>query len=130
MLVTESVYILMHRHPTNRFKSVEEFGYGVVAFDTATGQLCKTLRTKSAAEIDQSGAEVAKQADEELKKEVGCPPYPPPPPSGDPFIDEMNTAARTENCGPNGEITIKRQKSAADSTLEFVVKLPACADLR
>jgi hypothetical protein len=53
LLVAESVYILLRRQPTNRFKAVE--GYqGIVAFDTATGQLCKTLRTKSAAEIERS----------------------------------------------------------------------------
>ena len=46
LLAAESLFILMHRHPANRFKPVEGYD-GVVAFDTATGQLCKTLRTKA-----------------------------------------------------------------------------------
>jgi hypothetical protein len=118
LLAAESLFILMHRHPTNRFKAVENYD-GIVAFDTATGQLCKTLRTKSAAEIEQSEAEAA-------KKPAPCPPL--PAPSGDPFLDEINRVGISKKCGGNGENVA--QKSDNDSTLEFVAKLPACADIR
>ncbi len=42
LVVAEGGYIFLHRHPINRFKSVDEDGY--VAFDSATGQLCRTFR--------------------------------------------------------------------------------------
>jgi hypothetical protein len=118
LLAAESLFILMHRHPANRFKSVEGYS-GVVAFDTATGQLCKTLRTKSAAEIEQSEADAA-------KKPVPCPPL--PAPSGDPILDEIKRFAISKRCGGNGEDVA--QESGANSTLEFVAKLPTCADIR
>jgi hypothetical protein len=118
LLATESLFLLMHRHPTNRFKSVEGYN-GVVAFDTATGQLCKTLRTKSIVEIEQSEAELA-------RKPVPCPPF--PAPSGDSVLDEISRVGISKRCGGNGEDVT--QKTDADSTLEFVVKLPACADIR
>jgi len=52
LLVAESIYILTHRHPANRFKGVADFS-SVVALDSATGQLCKTLRTGSAVTIQR-----------------------------------------------------------------------------
>jgi hypothetical protein len=119
LLVTESLYILTHRHPTNnRFRPVEGYD-GIVAFDAATGQLCKTLRTKSAPEIEQSRAEAA-------KKPVPCPPL--PPPSGDSVIDGIRRYGVSKECGGSGEVATR--ESDADATLEFVAKLPACADIR
>lgn len=114
----ESFYILKLRHPTNRFKRVDSYD-GLVAFDTATGQLCKTLRTKSAAEIEKSDAEAAK---------MSAPCSLLPALSGDPVLDEINRAAISKKCGGNGEDVA--QKSDDESTLEFVANLPACADIR
>src|ERR1700730_446981 len=108
LLATESLFILMHRHPTNRFKPVEGYD-GVVAFDTATGQLCKTLWTKSAAEIGQSAAEA-------VKKPVPCAPL--PPPSGDSVIDKIERYGISKECGGSREVVAR--ESDADSTLEFV----------
>jgi hypothetical protein len=119
LLAAETVYILMHRSPTNRFKPVEEFGYGAVAFDTAAGQLCKTLRTKSAAEIERSKAEAA-------RKPVPCPPL--PPPTGDSVTDGIRRYGISKACGGSGEVAAR--ESEADSTIEFAAKLPACADIR
>lgn len=116
LLAAESVYVLTHRHAANRFKPVEGYD-GVVAFDTAMGQLCKTMRTKSAAQIEQSEAEAAKKP---------CPPL--PAPSGDPILDEIDRASRSKRCGGNGEDVA--QKSDANSTAKFVAMLPACADIR
>jgi hypothetical protein len=117
LLAAESLYILMHRHPTKRFKSVEGYS-GVVAFDTGTGQLCKTLRTRSVAEIKQSEADAATVPEP-------CPPL--PAPSGDPVLDEINRVAISKRCGGNGEDVA--QQSGADSWEEFAANLPACADI-
>jgi len=118
LLTAETLFILMHRHPTNRFKPVE--GYeGVVAFDTATGQLCKTLRTVSVTEIQRS-------APDEAQKSAPCPPL--SPPSGDSILDEIRQAGVSKSCRGQGQSL--RQESEADSTLEFVVKLPTCASIQ
>jgi hypothetical protein len=119
LLAAESGYILIHRHPSDRFKVVRDYDYGIVAFDSATGRLCKTLRTKSAAEIEKSDAAAAKKA-------APCPPL--PAPSGDPFLDEINRVGISKRCGGSDEDV--SQKSDADSALEFVAGLPVCADIR
>jgi hypothetical protein len=117
LLVAESVYILMHRHPANRFKPVEGYD-AIVAFDTATGQLCKTLRTKSAAEIEKSAAEAAKQP-------VPCPPL--PAPSGDPVLDEINRLTISKECGGSGKGVAQQSD---DESLKTIVMLPAWKDIR
>jgi|HubBroStandDraft_3_1064219.scaffolds.fasta_scaffold670127_1 hypothetical protein len=117
MLTVESFYILKLRHPTNRFKPVEGYD-GLVAFDTGTGQLCKTLRTKTAAEIEKLDAEAA-------KKPVPCPSL--PAPSGDPGLDEINRASISKKCGGNGEDV---DQKSDDTAIEFIAQLPACADIR
>lgn len=118
LLAVESAYILTHRHLANRFKPVTEYG-DAVAFDTATGQLCETLKTKSVAEVEQSEAEAA-------QKEAPCPPL--PAPSADPILDKIHRYGISERCGGSGEVVAK--ESDPDSTLEFVANLPARADIR
>jgi len=117
LLAVETSYILIHRRPLGRFRTVSEDAF--VAFDTATGQLCKTLRTRSVAEIEQQEADAAKKLEP-------CPPL--PPSSGDPVIDEIRRKSMSKRCGGSGEDAT--QKSEADSTLEFAAKLPACTDIR
>ena len=119
LLTAETGYVVTHRHPIGRFKVVRDYGYGIVAFDSATGRLCKTLRTKSPAEIEHSDAAAA-------KKTALCPPL--HAPSGDPFLDEINRVGISKRCGGTGEDVA--QKSDDDSTLEFVANLPACADFQ
>ena len=119
LLAAESGYILIHRHPSDRFKVVRDYDYGIVAFDSATGRLCKTLRTKSAAEIEGLDAQGAKKL---------APCLPLPAPSGDPALDEINRAGISKRCGGSGEDV--SQKSGADSAVEFVAGLPVCADIR
>jgi hypothetical protein len=93
-------------------------GYnGIVAFDTATGQLCKTLRTRSAAEIEHSEGDAA-------KKTVPCPLL--PQPSGDSVLDKINRFGVSKACGGSGELA---RESDDESMIEFVVKLPARADI-
>jgi hypothetical protein len=43
--LAETAYIIFDRHTINRFKPVDQDGY--VAFDTATGQLCSSYRSKA-----------------------------------------------------------------------------------
>jgi hypothetical protein len=43
LVVVEGAFILLNRHSINRFKAVDVGGY--VAFDSATGQICRTFRT-------------------------------------------------------------------------------------
>jgi hypothetical protein len=119
LLVAETGYVLAHRYPIDRFKVVKDYDYGFVAFDSATGRLCKTLRTKSAAEIKKSNAETA-------KKSIPCPPL--PALSGDPFLDEINRIGISKQCGGSNED--KATKSTDDSMLEVVAGLPACVDIR
>jgi hypothetical protein len=46
LVVGEGVLIVATRHPPKRFETVDADSY--MAFDTATGQLCKTFQTQSA----------------------------------------------------------------------------------
>jgi hypothetical protein len=118
VLVVESAYIVLHRQTANRFKPVE--GYeGIVAFDTATGQLCKTLRTKSPAEIESS----------DPKAPIPTPPCPPlPTPSGDPVLDEIGRLGISKGCGGDGEESW--EKASSDATLQFIANLPGCMNIR
>jgi hypothetical protein len=45
MVVAEGAFILLRRNPINRFKEVDMDSY--VAFDTATGQICRTFRANA-----------------------------------------------------------------------------------
>lgn len=58
LLLAESAYFLLNRHPINRFKQVDDDGYA--AFDTATGQLCRTLLEKSYTKVLQYSPPVSK----------------------------------------------------------------------
>jgi tetratricopeptide (TPR) repeat protein len=44
-VVAEGAFILLRRYPINRFKAADVDGY--VAFDTSTGQICRTFRTNA-----------------------------------------------------------------------------------
>ena len=117
LVAGEALFIVMNWRATNRFKPVDGYD-GLVAFDTATGQLCKTLRTKSAAQIEREAqsATTAKEMD----------PCPPPPHTGDPIIDAIDSAAMSKRCGGVGDET----KSESDFTTQFVAGLPICAKIR
>jgi hypothetical protein len=119
LLAAETWYVLTHRHPSDRFKVLNDYEYGIVAFDSATGRLCKTLQTKSAAEIEKLDAEAA-------TKSAPCPPL--PAPSGDPAIDEMKRSVISKKCGGNGEDVA--QESNDNWSIKFVANLHACAELR
>ena len=118
LVAGETLFFVMSRRATNRFKSVEGYD-GLVAFDTATGQLCKALRIKSAARIEQE--EQAAKAAKEME------PCIPAPNSGDPFTDAIDRAAIPKRCGGYSEEI--SEKAEANSTLKFLAGLPTCANI-
>jgi hypothetical protein len=94
----EGGYILWHRHPIHRFRPVEDNGY--VAFDTATGQLCRTYRTNPTAKRAPAVYDRA-----------------PEKPSGDPILDMIR----------NGRANVQ---TGEDAEVEIVRGLPVCVDIR
>lgn len=100
LVVTASEYIVLSRNPVNRFKPIDQDGY--VAFDTATGQLCKTFRTKTVPEKIQS----IPSSD----RSNGSRPV-------DPILDAIR-----------GGVPDAQAEQAAQ--VQFIRGLPACADIR
>ena len=108
LVLLESGYILMRRHPTNRFKPVDEDAY--LAFDSATGQLCRTFR--------------------QGPRPKGIKPEPEPTPS--------TSSSHSGKAVPVDEIleAIQKADPEADAKAEekaqaeFIRGLPACADIR
>lgn len=100
LLLVESGYIIATRHPIARFKPIDEDGY--LAFDSATGQLCKTFRP-----TPKSSATAA--APTSLPS--------PQPNSGDPILNMIQ----------NGKMDVQ---SADAGRIEFLQNLPVCADFR
>jgi len=98
--VAEGSYIFLHRHTINRFKPMDDYGYA--AFDSATGQLCRTFQPKVAPSKAQSSPSPTRPA--ELH-------------SGDPILDAMRD--ETNNAQPGKDVEV-----------EFIRGLPACADIR
>jgi hypothetical protein len=117
LVAGETLFFVMNRRSPNRFKPVEGYD-GLVAFDTATGQLCKTLRSKSASQIERE-AKVAKTEEEREPCTL------PPVHSGDPVLDAMESASRSKRCGGDGV----SQKSDLDASRVFIAGLPYCANI-
>ncbi|SRR5260221_7240883 len=98
--VGEGGYILLHRHSVNRFKRADDYGYA--AFDTATGQLCRTYRVISSPRI----VPTAPSSDRPFGSR-----------SEDPILDAIRSAPATT-------------QASEDPQVEFVRRLPSCADIR
>jgi hypothetical protein len=98
-VVAEAEYIVLHRYAINRFKAMDDSGYA--AFDSATGQLCRTFQLKPAPREVQLSPPPARTAE---------------PHSGDPILDAIRNEANKAVPGRDAEI-------------EFVRELPACADI-
>ncbi|SRR6266404_5732279 len=96
----EGGYILLHPHSVNRFKRVDEYGYA--AFDTATGQLCRTYRVGSSPKITPT----APSSDRPFGSR-----------SEDRILDAIRSAPANPQAGEDPEI-------------EFIRRLPSCADIR
>jgi hypothetical protein len=102
LLLAESAYVLLNRHPINRFRPVDQDGY--VAFDTATGQLCRSYRSKA----PERAAQAAPASS--LSRQSQSRP-------GDPIL------AMIEGGNPDAQPQEKAE-------VEFVRGLPACTDIR
>jgi hypothetical protein len=100
VVIAEGGYIFLHRHPINRFKPIDDDGY--LAFDTASGQLCRTFRSNSAPK--KTAPSPSSDRSPESK-------------SGDPVLDFIR----------NGESSAQSER---DSKVEFILKLPTCRDIR
>lgn len=116
LVLLESGYIFLGRHPINRFQPVDEVGY--VAFDSATGRLCRTFR-------------------------AGLPPTKPqlaltkPTPSSfdtresSPKTDPILSAIRGGLSEAEFDKQAQQEKDANTQVqAEFIRGLPACVDIR
>jgi hypothetical protein len=98
--VGEGGYILLHRHSVNRFKRADDYGYA--AFDTATGQLCRTYRVISSPKITAT----TPPSDRTFGSR-----------SEDRILDAIRSAPANSQAGEDPE-------------LEFIRRLPSCVDIR
>jgi hypothetical protein len=116
----EAGYIFLHRHPSNRFKQMDDYDYGFVAFDTATGQLCKTWPMKSYPSYARRTQPLPSSDGPESH-------------SGDEILDKILDAM---NGRPGAEAIAKveaeeaAQHEAKVVELKFIRTLPTCADIR
>jgi hypothetical protein len=102
LLVAESGYIALNRHSVNRFKPVDQDGY--LAFDSATGQLCKSYRSK---------------APEKTAK---------PAPTSSPTPQSQSLSEdRILSAIGRGTSDAQAEEKAE---IEFIRGLPACVDIR
>jgi hypothetical protein len=102
LVLAESGYILLVRHrPINRFKPVDEDGY--LAFDSATGQLCRTARPRPVPKGIRSSASPSSLHSGESRR-------------GDPILEAIDKSA------PD-------LQAEEDARVEFIRDLPACADI-
>jgi hypothetical protein len=116
LLGTETFVMVMSRRTANRFRPVENYD-GLVAFDTASGRLCKTIVTKSAAEIAQQAKEQQAKADASREQAER----------------EREKAARTHSAIDDIAAAIDEQIGASSrdaSVEEFIATLPACKTIR
>jgi hypothetical protein len=98
--VGEGGYILLHPHSVNRFKRVDDYGYA--AFDTATGQLCRTYLVISSPKIMPDAPSSDRPSGSR---------------SADPILDAIRSAPVNTQTGE-------------DPQVEFIRRLPSCADIR
>jgi hypothetical protein len=100
LVVGEGGYIFLHRQPINRFKPIDNDGY--VAFDTASGQLCRTFRSKSAPKRIESTPSSDRSTDNR---------------SGDAVLDFIR----------EGGAKVQAEENV---NVQFILGLPPCRDIR
>jgi hypothetical protein len=116
VVVAEGSYILLHRHPINRFRTVDEDAY--LAFDSATGQLCRTFRPGTP------------------PKKTGPVPIRPAASSydsmeSDPKVDRILSAIRGGLTEAEFDKKVQEERNAdAEAQAKFIRSVPACADIR
>jgi hypothetical protein len=99
LVVAEAGYIFLLRRPINRFKLMDDNGY--VAFDTESGQLCRTFQPNLKSQAAKSPVPVISG----------------PSNSGDSILDAIRN-------------TPSSSSAEGDAQLDFVRRLPACDDVR
>jgi hypothetical protein len=102
LVLAESAYIVLGRHTINRFKPVDQDGY--VAFDSATGQLCRSYRSKAPVKT-----------------------FKPAPPTSLPPQSKLRPEDRILAAIEAGSADAQAEEKAE---VEFIRGLPACADIR
>jgi hypothetical protein len=102
-------YVASNRHPVNRFKPMDEEGY--VAFDSVSGQLCKTFPLK---ELPKK-LPVATSSNHPRSPENGKPKDGKPI---DAILDSIKSNAPIDS------------KVAQSAQIEFIRGLPACVDIQ
>ena len=116
LVVAEGGYIFLHRHPINRFKSVDEDGY--VAFDSATGQLCRTFRPGPPHKEAQPAP--IKPAPSSFQSKKSDPKF-------DPILDAIRGGLSEAEFDKNIQ---KEKDTNTEAQAEFIRSIPACADIR
>lgn len=107
----ESGYIFIHRRSINRFRPVDEDAY--LAFDSATGQLCRTFRPGPRRKKNSAPIKPAPSC---LDSEESDP---------DPIIRAIR-GRPTE-----AEKKVQEEMDAnTEAHAEFIRGLPSCADIR
>jgi hypothetical protein len=99
LVLAEGGYIFLARHPINRFKPVDEDGY--LAFDSATGQLCRTFRSGPIPKRTESVPSSDRSLDSRVR---------------DPILDAIRGGAAKDGAKENTQV-------------EFIRALPACVDI-
>lgn len=116
LVLLESGYIFLGRHPINRFKPVDEDGY--LAFDSATGQLCRTFRPGPPLKKIQPVTIKPAASSFDSKK-------------SSPKVDPILSAIRGGLTETEFDKRVQEEKDAnAEAQAEFIRGVPACADIR
>jgi hypothetical protein len=116
LLLGESGYVLLSRHrPINRFKPVDEDGY--LAFDSATGQLCRTFRPGPPKKIQPAPIKPAPSSFDSKESS--------------PNLDRILCAIRGGLTEAEFDKKVQEEKDGnAEAQAELIRSLPACANIR
>ena len=115
-VLAESAYIFLHRQPINRFKPVDVDAY--LAFDSKTGQLCRTFRPGRRSQAVQRTPIKPAPSSFDSKKSSSK-------------VDPILSAIRDGLTEAAFEKVVREEKDAnAEAQGEFIRSLPACADIR
>ena len=115
LLALETGYFIWAHHRINRFKTMDEDGY--LAFDSATGQLCRTFRRGPRAQKNQP-AQIKPSPSSLDSKKPGS------------EVDLILSAIRGGLTESEFEKKVQEEKRAdAEAQVEFIRGLPACVDI-
>ena len=117
LLLGESGYILLARHRAiNRFKPVDEDGY--LAFDSATGQLCRTFRPGPHSQKNHPAQIKPSPSSFDSKKSGSA-------------VDPILNAIRGGLSEAEFDKKVQEEKDAnAEAQGAFIRSLPTCVDIR